>query len=873
LRINDKPQRGTFRKWAIYFHEFHKAVTFGCMLLLYFCAANGAFVLVARAGEAPAELSQVQAIAEAVTSIPERFEPATLRGRESVYKTVAIAALWFGMVAGLVEGAGLLLFQRINWEQWGISVHVARPILWISPIVDVTLFLLIGLAIVLVSRPWPKLPAFRAAVFAFSALTLFDWLLIPHRLYYIACLLLPLGVGVVFSRWANSQQLVLLCFWRRTLPVLGLLLIAAVIAVQGGSRLRERRQLANLPAATPGSPNVLVILIDTLRADHVSSYGYSRATTPNIDRLAREGVLFENAVSTSSWSFPPHVSLLTGEYPHEHSLGRIPPMSAFGSSSDLIPIPMIGEELERRGYRTGAFSSNRIFFDENLGFGRGFVHFEDCFFSVTDMALRTVLGRELGRWLLLRNRFVRALNRIGVKNWIDPDAENQVVSWGDHLWKAHPARKRAEQANREVLNWIDGGPSSHPFFIFVNYFDVHAFYGGPASRSKPSWEQDRDVDQYDNGVHYVDECIAQLLEELGKRNLTQNTLVVITSDHGELLGEHGLAEHGQYLYWNLIHVPLILWQPEQIPAGSRVPGIVSISRLPATLSSWLPGERDFSFPGASLATLWGEPTRVTPSDGALAEFYARKSGDVKSTIAGCWHFITHKKLGDELYDWRKDAEETKNLIGTPEGKAVAAALKGQLLNLLSFRNTERGRISGATVLDVSPSAPLRLVRRIPKTARVNDYYLVRTNAGSVITFEVQVSGSASAPDIDSVLALEDENGKILDTCRNPEDDNLPAPAISDATPNAFDDVCVNDHVKPGVETVSRLEVQVPGKVGATGGLYVHVTDWNGSVVAAGTSYAVSAKEASAGAVASLAPPVNASTTESISASQLRMTVK
>jgi len=180
---------------------------------------------------------------------------------------------------------------------------------------------------------------------------------------------------------------------------------------------------------------------------------------------------------------------------------------------------------------------------------------------------------------------------------------------------------------------------------------------------------------------------------------------------------------------------------------------------------------------------------------------------------------------------------------------MAAALKGQLLNLLSFGKTEQGGISEATALDVSPSAPLRLVRRISTAARVNDHYLVRASAGSVITFEVQVAGSASAPDMDSVLTIENENGKILDTCRNPEDDDLPAPAISDATPNAFDDVCVNDHIKPGVETVSRLEVQVPGKSGAPVGLYVRVTDWNGSVVAAGASYTVSAKEASEGAVA------------------------
>ena len=172
---------------------------------------------------------------------------------------------------------------------------------------------------------------------------------------------------------------------------------------------------------------MLVIVIDTLRADHVSSYGYSRPTTPNLDRLAGEGVVFENAIAPSSWSLPSHVSLVTGRYLHDHKVGNVQPEPWLGwGKGGLGGFPTIGEALEQKGYRTAAFSANRTYFSHDLGFGRAFMHFEDYFNSVADCFVRTLYGREFARIYLIRSE----------------------KSWDGHLYSTRMRRDRAVTAAR-----------------------------------------------------------------------------------------------------------------------------------------------------------------------------------------------------------------------------------------------------------------------------------------------------------------------------------------------------------------------------------------------------------------------------------------
>lgn len=772
--------------------------------------------------------------------------------------TLLVVAVCFGLVAGLGEGAGLLLFQKIDWRSWGLIVHVSSRILWISPLVDGMLFLAVALVLIFTSWKWPGVPAFRAAVLTFTALTLYDWLLVTHRLHHPACFLLAAGVGVVFSQWAASHESVLACFWRRTLPMLAVVVAVLLVVELGQSWWRERTALASLPVAAPGSPNVLMIAIDTLRADHVSAYGYLRLTTPSLDRLAKQGVLFENAVSASSWTFPAHVSLLTGKYPFEDGLGKVRPMPLWGGTTQIIRDPLIGEDLQQRGYRTGAFSGNRIYVVHNLGFGRGFIHFEDDYFSLGDALSRTVFGREFERWVLARGLVLRMLARLGVE--FDWDSEG-TISWRHPILDAHPPRKRGEEVNREVLKWIGNGPQAHPFFAFLNYFDVHAPYGGPLSRPEP-WAREKRIDQYDDGVRYVDDCVGQLMAELARRHLDQNTVVVITADHGELLGEHNVYFHGKSLYWDLIHVPLIFWYPGHIPAGVRESNVVSTSSLPVTLSSWLPGHAHLSFPGSSLSDLWEGSQTDGARNPALSELavnsyeFDRKDypkypvpsdleGPIKSIVDGHWHLIMHKKFGGQLYDWSNDPHETHDLIHTSEGKEEAGLLTEQLLNLLAGRKAEKNELDNAASLNPNGDARGDFTRRVTEASHIDDYYILRAHAGSEIALEVQRPASQPAPALDSVLAVENSEGKILQTCRNPGDDHLPPPGTPDATPEAFDDMCVNVEDSPEAVSVSRLEIQVPGNAGTPVNLYVRVADWNGNQVAAGDSYTLSMSAPSA----------------------------
>ncbi len=392
-------------------------------------------------------------------------------------ETLVLVATWFGIFAGLTEGGGLLLFQRINWTQWGRLMHVSKEVLWISPLVDLSFFLIVSLLVWLISRLSQRIPSIQVLVFLLTFLTIYDWLALTNRLYHRACLIMALGVAVAFTRWIAKREASSVTFWKKSTPWLAAVFLLTLLAIQGGKWAHEKIAVARLPAAPQSAPNVLVIVLDTLRADHLSSYGYSRPTSPEIDRIASQGVLFENAIAPCSWSLPSHASLLTGRAPSEHGMQNVQamPWPGWGEKS-LSGYPRLGEVLRHRGYRTGAFSANRIYFTRNVGLGRGFIHFEDYFDSVGDSFVRTLYGREFARLYLNRSensKVTRALRYLGLESWLDKDSEGS----GD-VGGAYGVRKRASAVNQELMQWIDRD-RQHPFFAFLNYLDVHYSYGGP----------------------------------------------------------------------------------------------------------------------------------------------------------------------------------------------------------------------------------------------------------------------------------------------------------------------------------------------------------------------------------------------------------
>ncbi len=618
--------------------------------------------------------------------------------------SLLVVGLGWGTATGLIEGAGLLLFQRINWAAWGRMIHVSGEIVWISPIVDAIFFLALALICSAVTRLAPRLPAVRVLVFMLGFLSVYDWLTLTGRLYHRACLLLALGAAVAFARWCGQRENVFLKFWKKATPWVLAAWLLVFAGIQGGQRLRERNVVAELPPAEPGAPNVLVIVLDTLRADHLAAYGYARPTSPNFDRVAQQGVLFENAISTTSWSLPSHVSLLTGRYQFEHGIGNVQPAPWLGwGDKGLGGFPTLGEALQQRGYRTGAFSANRTYFTTSLGFGRGFQHFEDYFHSPADMFVRTLYGREFARIYLNRtdrSKVKRALRFLGMNSLLDKDSEGSGNYGG-----AQGVRKRADVVNGEMLRWIDRSKNDragvHPFFAFLNYFDVHYPYGGPPTYPKPAWDHGGRIDAYDASVKYADDAIGRLMQALEQRGLSQNTLVILTSDHGESLGQHGLTYHGQALYRELIHVPLVMWYPGHLPPGMRVRTPVTNAAIPATILSLLGGGAPDAFPSSSLITLWqtgsgtdwpnplSELARndiADKEDKAAAKVVpTATTGSMKSLVTPQWQLITHETMGDQLYDWALDPVESNNLIHTPEGQATAVGLKSRIDDVMRRR--------------------------------------------------------------------------------------------------------------------------------------------------------------------------------------------
>jgi len=582
-------------------------------------------------------------------------------------KILSIAA-WFGLVAGLIEGVVFLTVQKLIW-----SKQVSIEILWVSAFFNLLAFSILGLILAALSRFFSELPLILVSTFTFVFLAVLDWLTVTltKHIYPYSIIVLALGLAVAFTRWFRKHEAACLRFWQRTLPWAATVALLALVGIQGGIWMRERIATASLPNASSEDPNILVIVVDALRADHLSSYGYARSTSPNLDRLAREGVLFENAISAASWTLPSHASLLTGRYVYEHGAGWETEKALIDS-----PYPTLAEALRSRGYRTGGFSGNLFWFTSDRGFDRGFIHFEDYFQSITDMVLRTLYGRVIENFVL---------RRLGFEDI--------------------PARKRASDINRAVLQWIERDREK-PFFVFVNFMDNHDPYLPPqpyrsrfsnlkrpggilnwrVGRAQPKMTREElqgEIDAYDGAIAYVDEQINILIAELQRRSVERNMLVIITSDHGESFGEHNVYLHANSLYREEIHVPLIIRLKGKVPAGARVSQPVTNAALPITVMDLIGKSEPKLFPRQSLRRLWEVQEAQKDWPYPLAEVEEipwapekapASEGSLKSLVSPEWHYIEHYKLNPEVYDWNKDPQEMYNLAKVPRMRDEVAML-------------------------------------------------------------------------------------------------------------------------------------------------------------------------------------------------------
>jgi arylsulfatase A-like enzyme len=497
------------------------------------------------------------------------------------------------------------------------------------------------------------------AVFIFLAG--FGPALIAPKLHPAASVVLLAGVAIQSARLVRSRADRVDALIRRSLPAVLLVAVLAGLGQVGVQEIRARRAEASLPAAAAGAPNVVLIVLDTVRAASLNLYGYERVTSHHLDEFAGNGVIFEHAFATSSWTLPSHASMFTGRLPHEVSADWLTPLD--GTHQTLA------ETLAGRGYSTVGFVANVLYATEASGLNRGFQRYSDFPRSLTTVIRQSLLVRPL-------------VNRV-----------RDAMGDTDPL-----VRKTAEDVTTEFSDWLDARQTERPFFAFLNYFDAHQPYrspppfnttGGrtPDLSKRRTWsaqEIQRSRDAYDSAIAYVDEEVSSVIDHLRDLNLLDNTLIVITSDHGEQFGEHGLFDHGNSLYRAVLEVPLVMRLPSRIPAGLRVPAPVSLVDLPATILGLVAPDAAAALPGRSLAQHWTPSlsASVLPAPAIsdiskginLPAWVPVSKGRMRSVVLDGVHYILNGDGSQELYDFVNDPGETNNLIerADMQGKLAAA---------------------------------------------------------------------------------------------------------------------------------------------------------------------------------------------------------
>ena len=415
--------------------------------------------------------------------------------------------------------------------------------------------------------------------------------------------------------------------------------------------------------------------MDTTRADHLSCYGYHKNTTPNLDKVAQESVVFKNAYASSPWTLPSHASIFTGMYPARH-----------GAHCDWEimhcdwPVHLgehykvLAEILFDNGFRTAGVIGGP-FCKSNFGLSQGFEYFDDALISVLPDLKYFTLFKILRRWIPLKNIAARQ----GINGF-----------------------RIAPQINTRVFSWLEKHYQS-PFFLFINYFDAHLPYFPPGKYALLFREEEnceiteserhkRDLlARYDGEIAYLDYHMGKLFKKLKELKIYSNTIIIITSDHGEFFGEHDCWDHNYELYQEVIEIPLIIKYPSSCLKKGVYLNRVSLVDIMPTVLNFLKLPLPEDLQGADL---FEGKSRV------MAEIYRRSKPfggnnfirELKSLVLNDYKYIKEyaKDSGgrDELYDMNNDPRELYNLIDTMPEKA-----KEMEMRLTEWLSCEGSRIS------------------------------------------------------------------------------------------------------------------------------------------------------------------------------------
>ena len=467
-----------------------------------------------------------------------------------------------------------------------------------------------------------------------------------------------------------------------------------------------------------GKPNILLIVMDAARVKNFSCYGYSKLTTPNIDKIAKEGTLYRYAISPAPWTFPSHASIFTGLYPSEHGALGVDNSNRYLDQRNVT----LAEMLKKQGYRTVAFSNNPWIsnvFGLTKGFDEPNVIFNDKFFhgNVLDMSLfikerkydkgiRRIL--EIGKAILTKGN--------PLKNIANGILFKFNRSNYRHIFVDDGANKTNKKVKMWIDNWIDN-KKDHPFFMFINYMECHAEYMPPFKYLPKEYsfreiyrvnqdpmmyifgkikmnEKDFEILEslYDGEYRYLDYRIGQIYDFLDKKGILDDTIIIITSDHGDNIGDHNLMGHTLCLYDTLIRCPLIIRYPEKFPAGKIVKKRVQTHDIFKTIMEVLDNEIAEIIDGGSLIPedLKQESKRLIISEfpgHPLLPLELKRFPDVninmwnyslKAIYVDNFKFILNSNGSNELYNINRDPEERQNII--EDHPEVAKILEEELCN-------------------------------------------------------------------------------------------------------------------------------------------------------------------------------------------------
>ncbi len=520
--------------------------------------------------------------------------------------------------------------------------------------------------------------------------------LMPHELLWLNVVAILLaGLGLLLAAWLVQRFFGdrLESYWRRLLSVranlrglplavqyvlIGLLVACFGVTANDFSLSPIPRDIdyPELPArGTPKGPNVVFVTIDTLRADHLGCYGYERDTSPFLDSIAKDGTLFKDTSAPAAWTKPSTGTLLTGLYPSRHG-------ALYHGSKLQIPegLQTLAEAFQDRGYVTAGFVSNPNI-KQVFDFDRGF----DLFFdspvkdTVTLACIRgTLFGNVLMR--LLRHQF----------NW---KYENDALDMNQH-----------------VMPWLANN-AHQGFFLYVHYIDPHIPYS-PPTKYRDEFARDHGlvvfndrkervgVDRYDAEVRFADDGLKELVGALKAQGIWDETIFLVTSDHGEEFFEHGVLGHGYSLYQGVIHVPLVFHGPG-IPKATAVTRPVQIVDLAATVLDLADPAGVTSFgDGSSFAAAMQDPDWVSPRHYFLENEFGKDGTQQRAFVlngvrSGPWKLVlteenaffppSNPRIGREaLYNVETDPRELQNCITDVERRALVEELLNRLREHAKF---------------------------------------------------------------------------------------------------------------------------------------------------------------------------------------------